>query len=453
LISSQGTDIASAIDKAIASMTPPTDEKGNPINPLVNTKKVIVVVSDGEDHFEEAVEVAQSAAKQGMQVYTVGIGSTIGVSIPIRTQGGRVDYKKDSEGNTVITRLNEQVLQDIAQAGNGIYIHADNAHVGFDVLSKELSKLEKSEIEDVIYSRYDSKFYIPLWFALILLLIEILLYNKRMVKIKLFSRFKNEKIIALFAAFILSVSAPVFGQTMQETKDLRKGNSAYFEAEQLEKEADELEKKGRESDKNLIIQKRQQVQKLYEKASTDYLKSNAVTKNNYKSWYNQSASLYRQKKYEDAVKELEKVLENSNASDKTKAKAYHNLGNTLLQQQKYQESIEAYKKALKANPKDTDTKYNLEYARKKLIAQQQQQQQQQNKDNNNEDKNQQQQQQQQQEQNDKKENKQQQAAAQQQKEEAKRQLDALQQNERRTQEKAKELENHQPKSSKQEKDW
>ena len=454
LIPTQGTDIASAIDKAAFSMTPPMDEKGKPINPVVNTKKVIVVVSDGEDHFQEAVDVAKSVAKQGMLVYTVGIGNTIGEPIPIRKQGGRVDYKKDNEGNTVITRLNEQILQDIAQAGNGMYIHADNAHVGFDVLSNELSKLEKSEIEDIVFSRYDNKFYIPLWIALVLLLIEILLYNKRMFKIKLFSRFKNEKILAVFAGCILSISVPVFGQTMQETKDLRKGNKTYFEAEQLEKEAKALEEKGRESDKNLIIQKRQQAQKLYEKASTDYLKSNAVSKDNYKSLYNQSASLYRQKKYEDAVKELEKVLENSKASDKTKAKAYHNLGNSLLQQEKYQEGIEAYKKALKANPKDMDTKYNLEYARKKLMVQQQQQS---SNSDKNEDKNQQQQQQQQQgqakEDKNNQENKQQQAAKQQQKEEAKRQLDALQQNEKRTQEKAKELENRQTNSSKQEKDW
>ncbi|MCL2132136.1 MAG: VWA domain-containing protein [Lentimicrobiaceae bacterium] len=454
LISAQGTDIASAIDKAAASMMPAVDEKGKPINPVVNTQKVIVVVSDGEDHFQDAVDMAKSAAKKGMLVYTVGIGSTIGEPIPIRTQGGRVDYKKDNEGNTVITRLNEQILQDIAQAGNGIYIHADNAHVGFDVLINELSKLEKSEIEDVVFSRYDNKFYIPLWIALILLVLEILLYNKRMFTIKLFSRFKNEKILALFAVFVLSVSVPVFGQTMQETKDLRKGNKAYSEAEQLEKEAKEMEEKGRESDKNGIVQKRQQAQKLYEKASTDYLKSNAVSKNNYKSLYNQSASLYRQKKYEDAVKELEKVLENSNVSDKVKAKAYHNLGNSLLQQEKYQESIEAYKKSLKANPKDMDTKYNLEYARKKMIAQQQQQS---SNNDKNEDKNQDQQQQQQQGQpkddKENQENKQQQAAQQQRKEDAKRQLDALQQNEKRTQEKVKEQENRQTQSAKQEKDW
>ena len=374
LIPTQGTDIASAIDKAAASMMPPTDEKGKPINPIVNTKKVIVVVSDGEDHFQEAVDMAKSVAKQGILVYTVGIGNTKGETIPIRTQGGRVEYKKDSEGNTVVTRLNEQVLQEIAAAGNGIYIHADNAHVGFDVLSKELAKLEKTEIEDVIFSRYDNKFYIPLWIALILLLLEILLYNKRMIKIKLFSRFKNEKILAIIVAFVLSVSVPVFGQTMQETKDLRKGNKSYFEAEKLEKEAKALEERKRESTQNEVVQKRQQAQTLYEKASTDYLKSNAQTKTNYKSLYNQSASLYRQKKYEDAVKELEKVLENSNVSDKVKAKAYHNLGNSLLQQQKYQESIDAYKKSLKANPKDVDTKYNLEYARKKMMIQQQQKQ-------------------------------------------------------------------------------
>jgi len=453
LIPTQGTDIAAAIDKAVFSMLPPADENGKPINPPANTKKVIVVVSDGEDHFQEAVDMAQSAAKEGFLVYTVGIGNTIGEPIPIRTQNGRVDYKKDSEGNTVITRLNEQILQEIAQAGNGTYIHADNAYVGFDVLSKELSKLEKTDIDDVVFSRYDNKFYIPLWFALILLLIEIILYNKKMFKVKLFSRFRNEKILAVFAVFVLGISVPVFGQTMQETKDLRSGNKYYFEAEKLQKEAKELEEKGRESDKNTVAQKRQQAQKLYEKASTDYLKSNAVTKNNYKSMYNHSASLYRRKNYEDAVKELEKVLENSHVSDKVKAKAYHNLGNSLLQQQKYQESIEAYKKALKANPKDMDTKYNLEYARKKMAVQQQQQSSNNNKnENKDQQQDQQQQQQQQQQQGNNQQQKQQQAAAQQRKEEAKRQLDALQQNEKRTQEKVKE-ENRQTQSVKQEKDW
>jgi len=453
MITAQGTNIASAIDKAAVSMMPPLDKKGNPIMVPTNTKKVIVVVSDGEDHFQEAVDIAKSVAKQGLLVYTVGVGSTLGEPIPVRTQGGRVDYKKDAERNTVITRLNEQMLQEIAQAGGGVYIHADNAHVGFDVLAKELSKLEKTEIEDIVYSRYDNKFYIPLWIALTLLMIEFLLYNKKMFQIKLFSRFKNKKILTLFLGCMLSISMSVFGQTMQETKDLRKGNKSYFEAEQLEKEAKELEKKGRGSDKNIVVQKQQQAQKLYEKASTNYLKSNARTGNYPKSLYNQAASLYRQKKYEDVAKELEKVVDNANVSDRVKAKAYHNLGNSLLQQQKYQESIEAYKKALKAYPKDLDTKYNLEYARKKLIAQQQQQQ----SSNNDKDKNQQQQQQQQQGKEDKNKQddtqKQPSPAEKQQKEEAKRQLDALQQNEKRTQEKAKELENRQTKSVKQEKDW
>ena len=462
MISTQGTDIATAIDKAAASMMPSDDVKNIPNQPV--TQKVIVVISDGEDHFAEAVEVASSVAKHGMLVYTIGVGNSIGEPIPIKTSG-RTDYKKDNEGNTVITRLNDQTLREIANAGKGSYIHANNAHIGFDILLDNLNKLEKAEIEDVVFSRYENRYYIPLWIAFVLLILEIMLYNKRMFRIKGFAWLKNKQLM-LMLVVLFSLPVLSLGQTTEEIKVLREGNKQYKAASKLEKEAAALSEKNRESDKQEIAVKKQQAQQLYEQASTNYLKSNTSTGNYYKSLYNQAASLYKQGKYEEATKEITKVIENTNVDDKVKSKAYHNLGNSLMHQQKYQEAVDAYKRSLKASPSDMDTKYNLEYAKKKLITQQQQQQQnQQNKDG---EQNQQQQGQGQQDQDDKQDSEQKEGQAQQQqqkgedgregqqpqkKEDTKRKLDALQMNERKTQEKAARQENQQSRPVKQEKDW
>ncbi len=461
MISTQGTDIATAIDKAAASMMPSGENNAIKENNQPKTQKVIVVISDGEDHFTESVDMASSVAKQGMLVYTIGVGNSLGEPIPVRTSSGRTDYKKDKEGNTVITRLNDQTLREIAQAGKGSYIHANNALVGLDVLFNELEKLEKAEIEEVVFSRYENRYYIPLWIAFALLIIEIILYNKRMFRFKGFEWIKGKQLLFVLVLFISGIFPNLYGQTTQEIKDLRQGNRQYSAASKLEKEANELTEKNRESDKQEIAIKRQQAQQLYEEASTNYLKSNTSTGNYYKSLYNQAASLYKQGKYEEAANEVTKVIENTNLSDKVKSKAYHNLGNSMMQQNKYPEAIDAYKKSLKANPSDMDTKYNLEYAKQKLYAQQQQQQQQQNQQQDQGDKKEDKQQSQGQDQKqqpdqgkqDSNEKKQQSIPENQGQQDAKRKLDALQMNERKTQEKANRLENQQTRPVKQEKDW
>jgi Ca-activated chloride channel family protein len=436
VISTQGTDIATAIDKAAASMTPGEVKTEGDAN-LPKTQKVIVVISDGEDHFAEAIDMASSVAKQGMLVYTIGIGNSLGEPIPVRTTSGRTDYKKDNEGNTVITRLNEQTLREIAQAGKGSYIHANNAHAGFDILQNELNKIEKTDIEEIVFSRYENRYYIPLWVALVLLIIEIILYNKRMFRFKGFAGLREKQLLSILLLFAAGAFPfMTLGQTTQEIKNLRQGNRQYFAASKLEKEANELSEKNRESDKQEIAVKKQQAQQLYEQASTNYLKSNASTGNYYKSLYNQAASLYKQEKYEEAAAEITKMIENANLNDKLKAKAYHNLGNSMLQQGKYQEGIDAYKKSLKANPSDMDTKYNLEYAKQKLLVQQQQGQQKQDQEEQN-----------------KNEQQRQASSENRNRQDTKRELDALQMNERKTQEKVNRTENQQTRPARQEKDW
>ncbi|MCL1850707.1 MAG: tetratricopeptide repeat protein, partial [Bacteroidetes bacterium] len=114
--------------------------------------------------------------------------------------------------------------------------------------------------------------------------------------------------------------------------------------------------------------------KLYQDAEIAYRKGMATTKNFSKANYNLANTLYRQEKYEDAGNSFKYIAEQKENDKSLRAKAYHNYGNSLLKQEKFKESIDAYKNALKLNPNDTETKYNLEYARKKMIQQQQQQQ-------------------------------------------------------------------------------
>ncbi len=165
MIETQGTAIGTAIESAIEGFS--TDDK--------NRSRVIIVISDGENHEDDAVGAAEEAYKNGILVYTVGIGTPTGSPIPIR----RGDFLKDREGNTVITRLNEVMLQKIASAGGGKYFSGMLPMSGLEALYKELDELEKTEIESKVYSDYNSLFQYPLALALLLLVIENIMSNKR----------------------------------------------------------------------------------------------------------------------------------------------------------------------------------------------------------------------------------------------------------------------------------
>jgi Ca-activated chloride channel family protein len=172
LIDVQGTDIAAALDLATVSMLPETkDTELSKISQL--NSKVILVVSDGEDHFPEAVEVAAQVGKLGIIIHTIGIGDARGIPIPDGTTG----YKKDLEGNTVITRLNEEVLKEIATAGGGAYVHASNANMGFETILEKINNMNKVDLKEVTFSRYDSKYQYPLALGVIFLLIEVISFS------------------------------------------------------------------------------------------------------------------------------------------------------------------------------------------------------------------------------------------------------------------------------------
>ena len=165
LIPTQGTEIGRAIDLAIKSFG---DSEHN---------KAIVIISDGEDHENgDAVRAAQEAAKFGIKIYTIGMGLDEGAPIPLYNQyGKRTGYKKDKEGNVVITKLDDNILRQLAEIGDGIYVRASSSNVGLDKIYDDISKAKKSEIEANVFTDYDDQFQWFIGAAIILLIIEILI--------------------------------------------------------------------------------------------------------------------------------------------------------------------------------------------------------------------------------------------------------------------------------------
>ena len=174
LITRQGTNIKAAIDMATRSFTP---------NEGVG--KAIIIITDGENHEGGATEAAKAAAEKGMSVYVMGVGSLEGSPIPT----GSNDFRRDKEGNVIVTKLNEKMCQEIAAAGNGVYIRIDNTNNAQKILQKEIDKLAKADIETAVYSEYDEQFQAVAWIALVLLLLEMLLMVKKNPKFKGFNLF------------------------------------------------------------------------------------------------------------------------------------------------------------------------------------------------------------------------------------------------------------------------
>lgn len=176
LISSQGTNVGEAIRLAMKSFTP-QEQVG----------RAIIVITDGENHEGGAVEAAQEAASKGMKVYVLGVGSPEGAPIPIE---GTNDYRKDNEGNVIVTRLNEQMCREIAQAGKGAYIRVDNSSSAQNLLQKEINKLAKADLESTVYSNYNEQFPMIAWMILLFLVIEILILDKKNPLFKNFKLFR-----------------------------------------------------------------------------------------------------------------------------------------------------------------------------------------------------------------------------------------------------------------------
>ncbi len=409
MITTQGTDIARAIELGSRSFT---QQEG--------IGRAIIVITDGEDHEGGAVEAAAQAKKRGMRVYVLGIGSPSGSPVP----DGLGGYMKDNGGNTVMSKLNEDMCKQVAEAGGGAYIHVDNNSNAQDQLDKELATLSQKEMETTVYSDFDEQFQAFGIIALILLVVEVCLLECRSPLLKNVSLFGRKRKTVAVALLLLS-SAATFAQN--DRQYIREGNKAFRTGD-------------------------------YANAEVAYRKAVEKNPRNPQAIFNLGNALFAQKKDSAAVQQYEQAAK-VETNPKRKAMSYHNIGVVCQSHKMYGEAIEAYKEALRLVPGDDETRYNLELCKRQQKSQNDKNKQQKqdnknnkgknNKDQDNKDK---QDKEKQQKNDDKQQNKQQQNKEKMSKDNAEQLLNAAVQQEKGTQERMKKA-MQQPRSRKLQKNW
>lgn len=315
-VPTQGTVIADALKMCFASF-----------NAKEKKYKAVVLISDGEDHDENAVDVAQQMAQEGVIVYTVGIGSPGGAPITDLATG---QMKTDGEGNTVISKLNEDELRSVAKKGNGSYQLYTNTEEVVATLTAQLATMDQRTVTEDSLVNYKSFYQIFLVLAMLFLLIELLM-----------SEIKKSKTIKAKVAvtFLLSISVlTVFGQG--EKAIIKVGNDAYKKAD-------------------------------YPAAANAYSKVAEKNPTNATAQYNLGNALYKSEKIEDAIVAYDKAIIQL-IKPVEKSNAYFNKGVVLQNNKKLPECIEAYKNALKLDPVNEDARQNLQKALKQQKKQQEQ---------------------------------------------------------------------------------
>ena len=402
MMATQGTDIAAAINMAVNSFT---QEEG--------IGKAIIVITDGEDHEGGAMEAAEAARKKGMSVYVLGVGSTQGAPIPIPGTG---DYMKDNTGNTVMSALNEEMCRQVAQAGGGVYIHVENNSAAQQQLDNELDKLSKKETSTTVYSDFDEQFQAFGILALLLLILEICIFDRRNPLLKRISLFGKRKVATVL---LMLVAMSISAQT--DRQYIRQGNKQFNAGD-------------------------------YPNAEVSYRKAVEKNPKNPQAAYNLGNALLVQKKDSAAIEQFQNAAK-LETNPLRKYQSFHNMGVICQSHKMYGEAIEAYKNALRLNPTDDETRYNL------ILCKHEKQKQDQNKQNQDQNKNDQkkddQKDQQKQDQNkdkDKKEDKQQEQKPQMSKDNAEQLLNAAMQQEKQTQDRLKKAQ-QQPQRRNIQKNW
>ena len=342
MMATQGTDIAAAINMGMNSFT---QEEG--------IGKAIIVITDGEDHEGGALEAAEAAKKKGMRVYVLGVGSSQGSPIPIPGTG---DYMKDNTGNTVMSALNEDMCKQVAAAGGGVYIHVENNSAAQQQLDNELDKLSKKETSTTVYSDYDEQFQAFGILALLLLIFEICILDRRNPLMKKLSLFKRKEesgkskentlakgIVLLAVISLSSFLFPLSTNAQTDRQYVRQGNKLYRTGD-------------------------------FANAEVSYRKAIEKNPRNPQAAYNLGNALMAQKKDSAAIEQFQNAAK-LETNPMRKYRAFHNMGVICQGHKMYAEAIEAYKNALRLNPEDNETRYNLVLCKHQKNKQDQNQQQ------------------------------------------------------------------------------
>lgn len=180
MMSSQGT----AIDEAINLAKTYFDNEEQ-------TNRVLIIISDGEDHSEQAAAVAEEASEEGIRIFTIGVGDLKGGPIPEKRNGIILNYKKDNQGETVITKLNEETLKNIASKANGAYINGKNTKDVVANIREILNAMDKTEFEAKQFADFKDQFQWFLGFGILLLLIDVLLLERKTAWLKKLNLFNE----------------------------------------------------------------------------------------------------------------------------------------------------------------------------------------------------------------------------------------------------------------------
>ncbi|MCU0788649.1 MAG: VWA domain-containing protein [Verrucomicrobia bacterium] len=341
IIPQGGTALAEAIRTATAALK---DD---------DNFKVLVMFTDGEDHDPGALEAATEASKAGMRIFTIGLGTEQGEILRLRNDQGKVDYVRDAEGQVVKSRLNESILQQIAGAAQGFYLPLRGADTVDTLYEKGLAPLPKSESGERLYQRYHEQFHWPLGLAILLLLLETVLPERKREPRTSSSATAHAVTAALVGLLLLSSPAHVLASTARATRAFETGDYAAA----LE-EFDWLSQKHGEDPR---LQ------------------------------YNAGTAAYRAGQYDDAITRYGLA---TGAQDlQLQQQAYYNRGNALYRageqqseiprkKESWQQAVKDYEAALKLNAADQDAQFNLDFVKKRLeeLEQQQQENQQDQKD-------------------------------------------------------------------------
>lgn len=177
LVGEQGTAIGKALQLATLSFSSQSEQS-----------RVIVLITDGENHEDDAVEAARVAKEQGIRIYTIGIGTPEGA--PIKIDG---EFVKDEDGQMVVSKLGEQMLEQIASITDGAYVRATKQSIGLEEIVKSINEMEKSELSTVRYEEYNEQYQYLLAVALSLLLLESLILSRRNHRLRKFNIFREER--------------------------------------------------------------------------------------------------------------------------------------------------------------------------------------------------------------------------------------------------------------------
>jgi tetratricopeptide (TPR) repeat protein len=288
--------------------------------------KAVILITDGEDHGENALREVESLKDSGAILITIGMGSEQGTTV---IDPSTNDFKKDAAGQTVISRLNAGLLKELASAGSGRYIHYTETAEVMAAVKQTLATLGTKAIADKSLVNYNTYYQWFLIAALALLSVELLLRETK--------RIRKKPAMAVNVLLLLLFVIPASAQ--KNTAGIASGNDLYKKGEYAEAEA--------------------AYNKALEKNGTDY-----------KATYNKGNAQYRQNNFKEAAKTYTSAAENT-IDGIGKSRALYNKGTALVKQQDYAAAVEAYKAALKLNPADTDCRFNLTKAMQQLKKQQQ----------------------------------------------------------------------------------